>query len=376
LSIETRAIQGCIPTHMLVVQPATYCNLACTYCYLPTTNERRQMRLDTVAAIGRFLRDVKVAEDPLPVVWHAGEPLIAREDFYEAAFQILADTDGCPPLQHKIQTNATLINDRWCQLFSKWRVHIGVSIDGPADLHDAERRDRRGRGTHSRSLAGLRQLQRHGLSPAVIAVLTRRSLDHPDDMWAFLVDNGVRSVGFNVVEIEGANKTITLAGSEARKAYYDFLMRLLELRRSQPDVRVRELDEAEGFLRASSSHPVRSVENLPGGIISIGADGSISTFSPELLGSEHPRYGRFTWGNVHTHDWFEVQSQRSLVETERDIRKGIMRCRDECGYFTVCGGGAPSNKLAENGTFDSTKTRDCELRVMTVMDAILDHSGF
>jgi uncharacterized protein len=201
--METPGIQGCIPTHMLVVQPATYCNLACRYCYLPTTNERQRMRLETVAAIGRFLRHVDVAENPLPVVWHAGEPLIAGADFYEAAFQILADTDGCPPLQHMIQTNATLINERWCQLFSEWSVHVGVSIDGPAYLHDAERRDRHGRGTHSRSLAGLRKLQQHDLSPSVIAVLTRRSLDHADNIWAFLIDNGIRSVGFNVEEAEG-----------------------------------------------------------------------------------------------------------------------------------------------------------------------------
>jgi uncharacterized protein len=174
----------------------------------------------------------------------------------------------------------------------------------------------------------------------------------------------------------GRNRKTTLAGAETRGAYYQFLRRLLELRRSQPNIQVRELDEAEGFLRASPGYQVRNAENLPGGIISIGARGSISTFSPELLGIEHPRYGKFTWGNVHTHDWHEVQSQRGLVATERDIRKGVMRCRGECGYFTVCGGGAPSNKLAENGTFDSTKTRDCELRVMTVIDAMLDDAGF
>lgn len=254
-------------------------------------------------------------------------------------------------------------------------VQIGVSIDGPRDLHDAERRDRHGRGSHSRSLTGLRKLQQHGLSPTVIAVLTRRSLDRPDDIWNFLMDIGVRSVGFNVEEAEGANTTTTLAGREAREAYYRFLRRILELRRRQPELRVRELDEAEALLRVSPDDHVRSAENERGGIINIGVDGSITTFSPELLGMDHPRYGRFSWGNVHMHGWHEVQAQHKLVEAERDIRKGVLRCRDECGYFTVCGGGAPSNKLAENGTFDSTRTRDCELRVMTVMEAFLDHAG-
>jgi uncharacterized protein len=105
---------------MLVVQPAIYCNLACGYCYLATTNDRRRMRLETVAAIGRFLRGVRPAERPLPMVWHAGEPLIAGTNFYEAAFQILAEMENCPPLQHTMQTNATLVDDRWCQLFARW----------------------------------------------------------------------------------------------------------------------------------------------------------------------------------------------------------------------------------------------------------------
>lgn len=147
-------------TELLVVQPTTFCNVNCSYCYLPDRSSKRSMKLDTVELIGsRLLQSPRMGDD-VTAIWHAGEPLVMPPDWYRQAFAILSR--HCPPrvkLTHAIQTNGTLIDAERIRLFKEHEVRVGVSIDGPREIHDACRRDRNGSGTFDRTLAGLRRLR-------------------------------------------------------------------------------------------------------------------------------------------------------------------------------------------------------------------------
>ena len=334
------------------------------------------MSLSTVAAIGRFLSQLETHAPPLVISWHCGEPLTVSPAFYRAAFEILRATAGCPPLRHSLQTNGTLIDDRWCELFAEWHVDVGVSLDGPQWLHDAHRRDRHGRGTYHRVVRGVAKLVEHGLSPSVIAVLSESSLAQPDEVWNALVEAGFRAIAFNTEELEGANSSRPRGfGSQVCRAYEDFIVRISELRASRPDIGVRELDDMQRFVRASAGLAVRSIENLPGAIISISCSGDVSTFSPELLDLTHESYRHFTFGNVGRSSWLQVRMDPHLSCVADAVAAGVERCRQECDYFPLCGGGAPSNKLGEHDGFDSTETLDCRLRVQSVTNAYLRTLG-
>lgn len=359
-----------VPTRLVVLQPTTYCNLACTYCYLPLTSSRRRMSLDTVAAVGRFLAELQTVDGSVRISWHSGEPLTVAPSFYRAAFEILRDTPGCPQLRHSIQTNATLIDDRWCELFREWDLDVGVSLDGDEALNDAFRQDKRGHGTYAQALRGIRLLQQHGLAPSVIAVLSEPQLAQPERVWTALVDAGFSNIAFNVQESEGANTGATSwSATTVRDAYAKFLAEIVRLRKQRPHLRIREIDDTERFLR--NSDEVLSIENLPGAIISISATGDVSTFSPELLDWSDDHHGTFVWGNVHRNTWEDVSRNQRFAAVAADIASGVTRCRQECGYFSVCGGGAPSNKLGEHGRFDVTETLDCQLRVQTATEIFL-----
>ena len=153
---RTRAVTQEVldPVHLLIIQPTPFCNINCSYCYLGDRSDKKQITLGTVEAIARFLRDVPVSASPLAVCWHAGEPLVVPVAFYEQAFNCFAQTPGAPAVQHSFQTNATLIDDKWCDLFKRWSVRVGVSVDGPRTIHDANRVDRAGRGTFDRVMRG------------------------------------------------------------------------------------------------------------------------------------------------------------------------------------------------------------------------------
>ncbi|BBZ46466.1 cyclophane-forming radical SAM/SPASM peptide maturase GrrM/OscB [Mycobacterium parmense] len=360
------------PVRLLILQASPFCNIDCTYCYLSTRSQTKRISFDTVEAIAKFLRDVPVKSPPLTVCWHAGEPLAVPIAFYERAFTCFAEMPGAPAVRHSFQTNATLITDDWCDFFKRWSVHLGVSVDGPRELHDSQRIDRAGRGTFDRVMRGIAKLRQHDVAFGVISVLTERSLGAPDDMWEFYRSNGIRRVAFNVDEGKGVHEESSLTASEHLSAFRDFMSRIADLQERDPAISVRELDGMRRHLSASPDTDVTKTDNRPGAIININSDGDLTTFSPELLGQVHPRYGRFAWGNVHKDSWSDFAGNSQLRRARADVQAGVELCRQQCPYFAVCGGGCPSNKLAEHDTFVATQTMKCRFKIQAVADVVIE----
>src|SRR5690606_25267470 len=117
----------------------------------------------------------------------------------------------------------------WCRYFREHRIDVGVSIDGPAFLHDRHRRTRQGRGTLQRVLDGVRLLHEQEIPFKVITVLTAESLDYPDELFDFYREHGIVSVGFNPEEVEGPNTASSLQGEGTAPRFRRFLARFLEL---------------------------------------------------------------------------------------------------------------------------------------------------
>jgi uncharacterized protein len=360
------------PVKLLVLQGTAFCNINCRYCYLPNRNDRNQMSAATVEAIVSRLREDHLLKGPLLVNWHAGEPLVLPPGFYDERIPLfdVLEEDGIT-VTHSLQTNGILVKDRFCELIKKYDVKVGVSVDGPAFIHDRQRLTRNGKPTHDLVLKGIRKLQEHGIPFNAICVLSDFSVRYPDALYGFFRENDIRAVAFNIEEIEGANTTssITEAGFEER--YVAFLDRFWTLVKQDGDrLRVREFDDGEG--RILDQNPRRNSQVDPYVNVSVAWNGDFSTFCPELLGNHFPGYPTFTLGNVHRTGF------RSALETTEfrrlwwDIRKGVDACRSGCDYFAVCGGGNPSNKISENGSFSSTETRNCSARIKRTCDFLLE----
>jgi len=362
------------PLDLLVVQATPFCNIDCSYCYLPDRSNRKRIRSDLLERIFAWVAESGLVQRPYTVVWHAGEPLVLPTTFYEAALQTaarFASADG--PASHAFQTNATLISDRWCTFLQRPDVHLGVSVDGPSFLHDRRRRTRSGTGTHERVMAGIRRLQQRGVSFHVITVLTRESLDYPDELHAFYVENGIEHVGFNVEEIEGPNLESSLSVVDAATRYREFMSRFFDLAMaSDPPLRIREFDNMiSAILYTGEERFLSAQETTPFAIVSVDCEGNLSTFSPELLGLPSDLYGGFALGNVARDSFREVVASHRFQALAQDIGGGIAKCRESCGYFRLCGGGAPANKYFENGSFDSSETLFCRLQRKALAEVVL-----
>lgn len=363
------------PLDLLVLQPTPFCNLDCSYCYLPDRLNKKRMSEEILGRVFDRVFDSDLVRGPFTVVWHAGEPMVLPPEFYERAFALVEQRNRVGvPVAHSFQTNGSLIDEAWCDLITRHGVRIGLSIDGPAFLHDRHRRTRRGGGTHARVMEGLDLLRRRGVPFHVITVLTADALDYPDELYAFYAENGIELVGFNVEEIEGPNAASSLASEDAAGRFRRFLSRFYDLVSSgSRPLHVREFDATIGALLDEPNRAaLRTQETAPFAIVSIDCDGNFTTFSPELLGQSHAAYADFVLGNVARDSFAEAAASPAFARLHGDIAAGVERCRDTCDYFDFCGGGAPVNKLCENGSFDSTETLFCRLNRKAMVDVLLE----
>jgi len=275
---------------------------------------------------------------------------------------------------HSFQTNGTLIDERWCAFFAEERVNVGVSIDGPKHLHDQNRVTRSGRGTFDKTISGIRLLRRNGVPFHVISVLSMASMAAAREMFDFYVDEGITEVCFNVEESEGDHVSRSFAEMGVEAAYYRFLSEIWQLSATAPGklTFIREIEHAlEQVIRPQGTQFGNQLVE-PFAVISMDWAGNISTFSPELLGLKNPDYGDFLLGNINCDALVDLPYRPNFARMLRDIRAGVEMCRERCEYFSVCGGGEPVNKLAENGTFISTDTAYCRLTKMRATDLVLD----
>jgi uncharacterized protein len=362
---------------IVVLQPTPFCNINCSYCYLPQRSDKTVMAAATLRAAFEKLFASGWASDDLSVIWHAGEPLVASPEFYQHAFQTIEGLrPGSVQVRHSMQTNGMLISREWCELFKSWRVGVGVSIDGPRQFNDAHRVTRTGKSTFERARAGVRLLREQGVPFHVISVLSQRSMDAAEEMLAFYEAEGIEDICFNVEESEGAHVSELFSGNELQARFARFLGTFWRLARDGRRIRfIREIDGMLPRVFRPESAMFRNIQVEPFGMVNIDCKGNVSTFSPELLGLRNAQYRDFIIGNVHSASLEQMRASAALRAMERDIASGVETCRQSCDYFSVCGGGAPVNKLFENGSFASGRTSFCDLTQKVPIDLILDAFG-
>jgi uncharacterized protein len=360
---------------LLVVQPTPFCNIDCRYCYLPDRNSKAVVAPDTLSNLFSQVFAAGWARDCLSVVWHAGEPMVLPIGFYRDAFRMI---DRLKPAEllvtHSFQTNGTLITEAWCEFFADEQVNLGVSIDGPQSLHDHNRLTRSGRGTFDKTVAGIRLLRRRGVPFHVISVLSTASLAAAREMFDFYIEEGIERVCFNVEESEGDHVSRSFADSGAETAYYRFLSEFWRLSAAAPGkiTFIREIEHALQQVIRPKDAPFGNQLVEPFAVTSMDWAGNISTFSPELLGLKNAAYDDFLLGNINRDALVDLPQRASFVRMLEDIQAGVAMCREACEYFSVCGGGEPVNKLAENGAFASTETTYCRMTKMRATDLVLD----
>ena len=361
---------------LVVIQSGSFCNLDCDYCYLPDRHIKNRLSVDLIAPIFEKILTSPFVGKSFTVCWHLGEPLAVPISFYEEALAIINEVkfrlNNDVVINYSVQTNGLLITQAWCDFFKKHRFHVGVSLDGPAFIHDAHRKTRTGLGTHQATMRGIELLQKNQFDFYVIAVITETSLDYPDEIFAFFQDNGINQIGFNIEEVEGVNSTSSLQQDNIAERVKAFWQRFWQLSvETNGALKIREFEHVSELIFKGGKNFINQMSQ-PFSIISIDSQGNFSTYSPELLAMKSINYGDFILGNFLDDTLESVCHHPKFIQLYQDITNGIHLCQENCQYFKLCGGGAPSNKYWENGTFTCSETMACQYNKQVVVDVVVE----
>jgi uncharacterized protein len=353
---------------LIVLQPTPYCNIQCTYCYLGNRDDRRLMSNAVIEAIREKIFANLDADASPTVVWHAGEPTTAPISWYEHAYERLRDVTPSGT-SFAMQSNGIAIDEKWIELFRRTNTSVSLSIDGPQHFHDLRRRTRNNKPTWQLAVGALRRLQNAGFEPNVICVLHPDGLTRPDAYYEFCRDHSITQISFSIDELEGANRASSFSARDYKRDVTQFLASILEQAYAEGyPLHVREVERIAAVLTGSAVSNNEQIE--PWDTIVVGADGSVSTFSPEFMEVRSSEYRNFVFGNILDGNLWDFDATLLLKHTAQAIVSGVDACRSGCSYFAVCGGGAPVNKMTENGRLESAETVFCRLSVQSAADAL------
>jgi uncharacterized protein len=276
-----------------------------------------------------------------------------------------------PQVEHHVQTNATLIDDEWCEFFTTHRMRVSVSVDGARE-HNGDRLTRGGRPAYDRIVRGVATLRRHGLPFSALAVVSRPRPGLATDLYDYFLDLGCEVLGVNIEETEGVNLRGNAHDTGTVTAFW---AELVAAWRRDPRIHLREVEwslrYASAVLDGTADDVLpRRLDPIP----TVGHDGSVTLLSPELAGFSDPRYGDFSSGNVLTTPLAEILAAAERTAWVDEFLSGVEACRASCPYFGFCGGGHAANRYFEQGRFDGTETEHCRNSKIRLLEGVLEHA--
>ena len=177
------------------------CNLRCAYCFYLEKAALHPAPAPVMsdAVLDAYVRGYIASireEDEVAFTWQGGEPTLAGLDFYRRAVALQQRYGRGRIITNSFQTNGVLLDAAWCDFFARHDFLVGLSLDGPADIHDAYRPTASGKPSHALVMRGLGFLQKSGARYNALACVNRRSALEPLRVYAFLREAGVEFIQF------------------------------------------------------------------------------------------------------------------------------------------------------------------------------------
>lgn len=324
----------------VMLKPASSaCNLRCKYCFYADVSAARAIRsygLMSQETADRILANIftdLVPGDHLTLAFQGGEPTLVGLDFFHhiTATVTAIATPGIT-VSYALQTNGTLLDDRWCAFLKEHDFLVGLSLDGSATYHDANRVDSSGNGTFHQVLEAKKRLDRWGVSYNVLMTLTASLARHPQQVWRFILEQGLDFVQFTpcLGAFDTQHDPHALTPQRYAAFYTAIFSKWYEEYRNGHYVSIKLFDDLVNLLAFGQCNACGLLGQCQRQII-VEADGSVYPCDFYVLDDHHA-------GNLaqeHLRTVFEAPAMTSFLSRPREP---LPLC-DSCPYRNICGGG-------------------------------------
>ena len=214
---ERRPLTAPPSFHLLAKPSGSTCNIDCTYCFFLSKealypNDKHRMSETTLESYIRQLIEAHRTPE-VTVAWQGGEPTLMKLEFFERAVELVEKyRKPGQTVQQTFQTNGLLLDDAWCAFFKKHNFLVGLSVDGPRELHDAYRRDRKGQGTFDLVMRGWGFLRKHGVEFNILCTVNAANEKHGRRVYRFFRDElGAKWMQFIPIVERATADTLAIA---------------------------------------------------------------------------------------------------------------------------------------------------------------------
>lgn len=335
-----------ITFHLLAKPTGARCNLECKYCFYRSKSDlypesRFRMSNEVLETYTRQLIEIQMIGD-VTFSWQGGEPTLMGLDFFKNAVE-MQERYRKPGMtvNNTIQTNGVLLDDEWCSFLAEHNFLVGISIDGPAELHDANRLDAAGHGSHRKVMRGLRLLQKHGVEVNALTTVNSANGDHPIEVYEFLRDEAELQFIqlIPIVERNPRKKGSVMKGSITPDEWGDFLIAVFDewVRTDVGMTYVQMFDEA--LAHWVGMPPAMCIFSPTCGAA------PILEHNGDVYSCDHFVDPSHLLGNIMESEMIDILSSDKQVEFGREKQVRLPKqCRD-CEVLFACHGGCPKNRL-------------------------------
>ena len=360
------------PAFTTMVKPVgATCNLDCSYCYYRDKAEiysAPQNRM-TDEVLEEYVRQYLEAVN-LPTVtfcWHGGEPLLAGIDFYRKAVELQQRYAAGRQIENTLQTNGTLVNDEWCDFFRENNFLVGVSLDGPEEVHDAYRRDCGGAPTFGKVMQAVEKMHNRKVEYNILATVNSRSEGRGKEIYRFLrgISNFIQFLP--VVEYvrlrEGKRPLIVSPDVEgatpapwsvSARGFGEFMCDVFD--------EWIKCDVGSRFVQLFDI----TLANWCGVPPSLCAfcetcgDAPVVEYNGDVYSCDHFVYPEYRLGNILSSTLVEMYTSQEQQAFGRDKREALpMECK-RCTYNFLCRGECPKHRFATSQRGEPYMNTLCE----------------
>jgi len=360
---------------LTVIMKATrLCNLRCAYCHSWRSGPNQTMTFPVLAhAIHGALSDPSVSN--VDFVWHGGEATVLPVAFYRKALW-LQERFRRPrqSVLNTVQTNGTRLSDDWLVFLRDHDIGVGVSLDGPPEIHDRRRLDVGGTPTSHRVREGIERLQAAGITRWGVLMVVDEAVCSlgPRRILEYLVEIGVERVALLNVLPENTPAEEPPRGDYLRfPRYVEFLRELFHMwwDEYRDRIVVRELGDLAGQLAGADPQICVFAGECFGVYLTVEPTGEVAACDKYIDD------GDYRFGHVLDSGLAGVQLSERLAVVRRQNRDAVERMRG-CRWFGICHGGCPHDRYTGERRLPGYDGRCCGLApLLADMEAALERDG-
>lgn len=328
------------------------CNLNCSYCYHFTKMDKNKdysykEKMGDNLIEKTIKKLIEMNTHYVDFIWHGGEPLLMGIDTFEKIVMYQNKYKGNKIVLNSIQSNGTLMDKEWIDFFARNKFHVGISIDGPRDLHVLNRNNNQMSEDllFNKTLESIYMLKSANVSHGVLTVLTNKSADYVKEIFDFYVEHKIMKIGFLPSIVIGNNGKIDLNLSMSPTAYAQFMKDFFDLWSvsNQINMSIRDFDEIiRGFNNVRNK--LCKFNNSCTRHFTIQPDGSI------FLCDNYPSIDRYRIGSIHDTEK-QLMKNSNLKKFASEIKVIPLQCK-KCKYLKFCGGGCKHDRFVMSPQYD------------------------